>query len=195
MFADGVAARFIEIVLGFYLFEERLDCHILCCRGHDKLFQKNLVVGCSRLHVFHESAEGFDEVVLQDSAWWWNLGASPICRWLHSVSVVRDLIDMRGGIGQAEGIRGGVGVSNDALERLLRILEVGLPLFPSPVESRQTFELKFFVMEAFLFKEGAGCDGNKPRVRYGKSGLPGLPLCVLGAGNELWESWFFDPPG
>ena len=45
-------------------------------------------------------------------------------------------MDVNGGVGRAEVIRGGVGVSNDLLKRLLRFLEVGLPLLPSPVESR-----------------------------------------------------------
>ena len=45
-------------------------------------------------------------------------------------------MDVNGGVGRAEVIRGGVGVSNDLLKRLLRFLEVGLPLLPSPVELR-----------------------------------------------------------
>ena len=84
---------------------------------------------------------------------------------------------------------------NDALERLLCVLEVRLPLFPSLFELRQPFELRSFVREAFLCKEGAGCNSNKPRVRYGEAGSPELTLCVLAAGNELWDSWVFDPPG
>ena len=64
---------------------------------------------------------------------------------------------------------------NDALERLLHVLEVILPLFPSPVESRQPFKLKSFVREDFLCDEGAGRDGNMPRVQDGKAGSPGLP--------------------
>ena len=56
---------------------------------------------------------------------------------------------------------------NDTLERLLRVLEVGLPLFPSLVKSRQPFELRSFSRESFLCEEGVGCDGNKPRVQYG----------------------------
>ena len=107
------------------------------------------------------------------------------CRWLHGAFVMRDPVDVRGGVGQAEGICGGVGMPNDTLKRLLRILEVGLPILPSPVKSRQPFELRSLVMEAYLCKEGAGYNGNKPHVQYGKAGLPGLPLYVLAAGNEL----------
>ena len=55
-------------------------------------------------------------------------------------------------------------MSHDALERLLRALEVELPLFPSAVESRQSLELGLLVREAFLREEVAGCEGHKPRV-------------------------------
>ena len=103
-------------------------------------------------------------------------------------------MDVNGGVGQAEVIRGGVGVSNDPLKRLLCFLEVGLPLLPSPVESRQPVGIKLFIREDFFCEEGAGCDGNKPRVRYSEAGLPGLPLSFLAAGNELWDSWVFNPP-
>ena len=84
---------------------------------------------------------------------------------------------------------------NEALERFLHVLEVGLPLSPSPVESRQPFELRSFVREDFLYEEGVGCDGNNPRVQDGGAGSPGLLLYVLAAGNELWDSWVFDPQG
>ena len=99
------------------------------------------------------------------------------------------------GVGQAEGIHRGVGVPNDAPERLLCILEVGLPLLPIPIELGKLFELGTFVREALLCEEGVGCNGNKPRVRYSEAGLPGLPLSFLAAGNELWDSWVFNPPG
>ena len=69
-------------------------------------------------------------------------------------------MDARGSIGRAEGIRGGVGMLNDALKGLLRVLEAGFPRFPSLVELRQPFELGSFVREAILCDEGAGCDGN-----------------------------------
>ena len=49
---------------------------------------------------------------------------------------MRDPMDVRDGIPRAEGILRGVGVTDDALERLLRVLKVGLPLFPSLAESR-----------------------------------------------------------
>ena len=145
--------------------------------------------------VIHESAEGINKFVCRDGAWWWHLGAAPGCCWLHGVSVVQDPVDVRGGVDQDEGIPREVGVPNDTLKRLLRVLEVGLTLFLSPVESRQPFELRLFVREAFLCEEGAGCDGNNPRVQYGKASLPGLPLRVLAAGNGLWYSWVFNPPG
>ena len=116
--------------------QDRLDCHILHCRGRDKLFYNSLAVGRSRRHVVHESAEVIDEIVRRDNAWWWNLGAAPGCHWPHGVSVVQDPVDVCGGVGQSKVIHGGVGVSNDTLERLLRVLEVGLPLFSSPFESR-----------------------------------------------------------
>ena len=78
-------------------------------------------------------------------------------------------MDVHGGVGQAKGIRRGVGMKNDVFERLLRVLEVGLPLFPSSFELRQPFKLRSFVREAFLCKEGAGSDGNKPHVRDGEA--------------------------
>ena len=146
-------------------------------------------------HVIHESAEVIDKLVRQDGAWWCHLDTAPGYRWLHGVSVVRDPVDVRGGVGQSEGIRRGVGMPNDALARLLRVLEVGLPLFPSPFKSRQPYKLRSFVREAFLCKEEGVCDGNKPCVRYGEAGSPGLPLCVLASVNELWDSWVFYPPG
>ena len=116
--------------------QDCLDFRVLSCRGRDKLLYNSLVAGRSRRRVVHESAEGIDEIVRRDSAWWQNLGAAPGCRWLHGVSVVRNSMDVHGGICGAKGIRGGVGVLDDALERLLRVLEVGLPLLPSPVELR-----------------------------------------------------------
>ena len=51
-----------------------------------------------------------------------------------------------------------------ALKRLLCVLEVGLPLLPGPVESRQTFKLRSLVREDFLCKEVAGFNSNKPCV-------------------------------
>ena len=86
-------------------------------------------------------------------------------------------------------------MSHEALESLLRVLEVGLPLFPSLVDSRQPLKLGSLVREAFLREEGAGCKGNKSCVRYGEAGLPGLPLCILTSGNKFWNSWVFKPPG
>ena len=86
-------------------------------------------------------------------------------------------------------------MSHSALERLLRVLEVGFPLLPSPVESRQPLELGSLVREDFICKEGAGCKGNKPRVRDGETDLPCLLLCVLAAGKKFWNSWVFNQPG
>ena len=102
-------------------------------------------------------------------------------------------MDDRSDVGRAEVIHRGVGMSHDAIERLFRVLEVGLPLFPSPVESRQPLELGSLFREAFLCEGGAGCEGNKPRVRDSKAGSPGLPLSVLAAGNKSWNSWVFNP--
>ena len=51
----------------------------------------------------------------------------------------------RGGVGRAEGIRRGVGMLHDALERLLHVLEVGLPLFPSLVDSRKPLKIRLLV--------------------------------------------------
>ena len=79
-----------------------------------------------------------------------NFSAASGCRWLHGVSVIFDPLDICGGVGQAEGVRGGVGMTNDVLERFLRVLEVGLPIFLSPVELRQLFKLRSFVRGAFL---------------------------------------------
>ena len=104
-------------------------------------------------------------------------------------------MDVHGGVGRAKVIRGGIGVPNDALERLLRVLEVGLPLFPRLVKLRQPFELRSFVREDFFCEEGAGCDGNKPRVRYSEAGSPGLPLRFLAMGDKFWESRVFDLTG
>ena len=104
-------------------------------------------------------------------------------------------MDDHSGVGRAGGIRKGVGMSHDALEHLLHVLEVGLPLLPSPVESRQPLVLGSLVQEDFLREEGAGCKGNKPRVQDGEAGSPGLPLCFLAAGNKFCNSWVFDPPG
>ena len=106
----------------------------MSCFGRDKLFKNSLVIGRIGRHVFHESSEGIDELVRRDSAWWRDLGAAPGCRWPNGVSVVRDTMDVRGGVCQYEGIRRGFGVSDDILERLLRVLEVGLPLFLSLIE-------------------------------------------------------------
>ena len=103
-------------------------------------------------------------------------------------------MDVNGGVGRAKVIRGGVGVSNDLLKRLLRFLEVGLPLLPSPVESRQPVGIKLFIREDFFCEEGAGCDGNKPRVRYIEARSPGLPLRFLAECDKLWESRVFNPP-
>ena len=86
----------------------------------------------------------------------------------------------------------GVGVPNDALKR---VLEVGLPLLPSPFESRKPFEIRLFFREDYFCKEGTGCDSNKSRVRYSKAGLPGLPLRFLAAGDQFWDSRVFKPPG
>ena len=93
-------------------------------------------------------------------------------------------MDACGGVGRDEGIRRGIGILHDALERILRVLEVGFPPLPSPFKSRQPLKLGSLVREAFLRKKEARCEGNKPRVRYGEDGSPGRPLCVLAAGDK-----------
>ena len=100
------------------------------------MFKNSLVIGRRRRHVVHESAEGLDEVVRGDSAWWGNLDATPVCCWPQGVSIFCDSMDVCSCICRAEGIRRGVGVADDALKRLLCILEVVFPLFPSMFESR-----------------------------------------------------------
>ena len=134
--AARVATRIVGTALGFELLQERFDFCVLCCRGGDKLFKNSLVIGRRRLRVVHESAEGLDEVVCIDSSWWRNLDAPDVCCWPHGVSVLRNTMDVRGGVCRSEGIRRGFEVTDDALERLLCVLEVGFPLFPSPVELR-----------------------------------------------------------
>ena len=86
-------------------------------------------------------------------------------------------------------------MSHDALESLLRVLEVGLPLFPRPVKSRQPLELGPLVKEDFICEEGAQCEGNKSHAGDSDAGSPGLPLCVLAAGKKFWNYWVFKPPG
>ena len=102
--------------------QERLDCRVLSCRGRDKLFKNSLVVGRHGRHVVHDSSEGLDEVVRRDSAWWSNLGVPPGCCCPHGVSVVCNAIDVRSDVCRYEGIHGGVGMTDDALERLLCVL-------------------------------------------------------------------------
>ena len=98
---------------------------------------------------------------------------------------MRDTVDAPGRVGRAEGIRRWVGMSHDVLERLLRVLKVGHPLSQSPVVLRQPLELGLLFREDFLRKEGAGCNGNKPRIRDSKASSPGLPFCGLGAGKKF----------
>ena len=69
-------------------------------------------------------------------------------------------MDAHGSLVRAEGIRGGVGMLNEALEGLLRVLKLVFPFLPGPVESRQPFELGSFVGEDFFCEEGAGCNRN-----------------------------------